>query len=393
MATLQTQNKYPSRRKRTISSIYRAIGKIPKVGHPFFKEFARATGNRRVERDTREFPTLGLATFSESAQKAMDKAGRNGNLRDARERSHHSSSYARKVAEKCVELGLEMADETLVELAKHVSGNSKVGLFCIPETITNHELFSKTPFPKNYLEIVHEFYPDFSERFLQKFDDGSQLIKRAKLMLKYQQVAYDGKGSFHSPSYPLFDEDGVKLKGSELPLEVQLTKLVEVFSAVLHKIMNLDKRGPVLGVYISNCEKHAELAAATMVSVSGKDVSPELTAVLLSILFPPAPLAYTRMVVERLKHPDPEKLEKNQGEDLLHAKEVVANNELFKILIELKKEARIEQKEKDEFEKEELAEKLAREPTLQVRFDDICTDSETWDDETVPEHKQEGTNQ
>jgi len=367
------------RRKKTISSIFRAVGMMPIFGEPLCRGMTNAAGRGRVKKETGERPAfMGLPGFAYAAKTLMEKRDEHGShlLPDLLARSRLAAHYSAKLADACVALGLKGADAQLQSLARSAAGYSKVGIYCVPQAMSAYERIWGGALPANFLKVMRECYPDLSVRFLKQFDDGTELFKRAKAMLAFQQVAYDGIGSFSSPSYPLFDDAGVKLRGENLILEVQLTKFVSEFCAVLFKQIKMDND--------PDNSLHTDVAAATMISVSGKDVSPELTAVLLTILFPPVPLAYTQMIVERLKHPDPKRLEDGKGEDLGYATSIVMRSELFGLLKEIGKHARIEQKEKEEEQKLRMKLMLEKENTALCWPNDSFSGSEEWDEDTTP---------
>jgi len=342
MATVSYSNLHFTQSKKRVShSFFRAVGMVPLIGEQICKGIASAAGRRIVEKETNESEGKGIAAFSCAAKKMMERRNESGfiQLPDVLARSRLAAYYARKMAAACLGFGIEADGKMLLRLAKHVSGFSKIGLYCVPESIINYEKIWGSRLPKNFLRILRECYPDFSAGFLKKFDDGSEEFLRAMNMLKCQQVAFDGTGSFSSPSYPLFDKQGKRLWGSDLPFEIQLTKMVEAFCAVLYKQMRPD---------LSDADdpQHTEVAAATMVAVSGKDVNPGLTAALLCIIFSPASIPYTKMVVEKLSHPNPSDLENIAGEDVRFAREVVMPDNLFRMLKEVRKQSEIERKER-----------------------------------------------
>jgi len=363
-------------KKRASHSFFRAVGMVPLIGEPICKGLASAAGRRIVEKETNVSEGIGLAAFSSTAKRMMERRNESGfvQLPDVLARSRLVAYYARRMAAACVGLGMTDDDEMLLRLTEHVSGFSKIGLYCVPESITNYEKIWGSRLPKNFLRILRECYPDFSAAFLKKFDDGSEEFLRAMNMLRYQQVAFDGMGSFGSPSYPLFDKNGRRLRGQDLLLEIQLTKIVEAFCAVLYKQMRPDLAD-------ADDQQHTEVAAATIITVSGKDVNPDLTAVLLGILFPPAPFSYTKMVVEQLSHPNLSDLENIAGEDVRYATQFVMADKLFRMLKEIRKQSEIDSKERIEGVRKRALEEFACETTQLDWPDDF---SENSSEDTVP---------
>ena len=325
-------------RRRTISSIFCAVGNVPLLGEPVCRGLTALSGSRALSRAApAEESKSGLDAFSEAAAATMK--GRHGFpfLPEVLMRSRLAGHYAERLARQCIRLGVAK-DVSLMRLAKEVSPYTKIGLYCMPQAISDHERVAGRSMPDHFLRIMRDCYPDFSWRFLRAFDDGSEEFAKAALMVRYQQVAYDGVGSFRSPSYPFLDESGMPIRGMDLPMEARFTKLIEAFSSVLFRRFRPD---------LSDCEepKHLDFAAAMMVAVSGKDVDPDLAAALLTALFPPTPMQYARMVVDRLASKDPRELERSDGFDGLLAAEI-ACSDVFRMMREIKSEAKAERKDR-----------------------------------------------
>lgn len=386
MATLQSQdpkletgNRLPvteNRRPKRPSGLYM----MPLVGGPLCRRIQQAKGRKKIQ--SSEFPKIkGLRVFSAYAKKLMMQGGWNGSLPGVLARARLSAYYAKAIAEKCVELGIDGADESLIKLINHVSGCTKIGLYYMPQEMTNYEKFFGDPLPANLLTGIRG-YPSLSLEFLRKFDDGTKEFKRAQSMMFYQNVAYDGVGSYNSPSYPMLK------KGSNIPLEVQITKLVNTFAAVFAKRVKSDND--------QDNPKHINFAAATMIAVSGKDVSPVLTAVLLTILYPPVSFEETKLLVDLLKHPNPKALEKKSGEDMKYAKKLIINL-VFRGLDREKKKAEKAQKRKEEKRKRKEEQRIRKEEaklpfadTFEMSFDQLASGStnpetDSWGEDTIPE--------
>jgi hypothetical protein len=294
------------RRPKRPSGLYM----MPLVGGALCKAVTTSRARKKIQ--TSEVPQIkGIRAFARAAEETMMNGGQwNGSLPEVRSRARLSAYYAKRIAEKCVEIGMSGADGSLVSLMHFISPYTSIGLYFIPKEMTRYEDFFGNPLPAN-LRTGLRGYPSLSLEFLRRFDDNGRDFERAKAMMEYQNVAYDGKGSYYSPSYPS------ERKGSELPLEVQITKLVNTFSAVLIKLIKTDKN--------PDNPEHTNLAAATMVSVSGKDVNPKLTAALLSAIYPQTNFDEAMLLVEMLKHPDQSELEKKPGSDMEYAKKLLSN--------------------------------------------------------------------
>lgn len=381
MTTLQhsrpeTGNRKPGTRKKKPSGLF----KVPLVGGYLGKLDTLAKGRKKIQ--TTELPAFkGLSGFASSAKKLMESGGRYGMLPEVLLRSRLAAYYAKRLAERCIDLEIKGADQSLVKLTERVSGFTKIGLYLVPQEMTRYEDINGEQLPEKIRTGIRA-YPELSRDFLMRFDDESPEFGRAEAMLRCQQVAFDGKGSKSSPSYPKFQ------RGSDFPLEVQLTKLIEAFCAVLHKSM---KAMPEIDV---ENQIHTELAAATMITVAGKDVSPTLTAALLSTIYPYLRLVYTKAVVSNLRHQNPRDLERKEKEDLRYALEVVLkSNDFQNMKIENKRLER-EEKRREERRRQKEFRKLPFEDTFvctagkvakrPVETDSWDQDNDSWDDETVP---------
>jgi hypothetical protein len=347
---------------------------MPLVGGPLCRRMTQAKGRKKIQ--SSEFPKIkGIHAFAKSAEEVMmGGEGWNGSLPDVRSRARLAGYYAKRVAQICVAREFRGADESLIRLSEFVSPYTYLGLYFMPKEMTRYEDFFGDPLPAN-LRTGLRGYPSLSLEYLRRFEDNSADLARAQYMMEYQNVAYDGKGSYNSPSYP------TDKKGSELPLEVQLTKLVNTFAAVLVRLMKTDGN--------PDNPEHTNLAAATMVSVSGKDVNPKLTAALLMVLYPQANLDEAMILADLLSHPDKKILEKIPGADLEYAKELLTNPffrdlERRKIMAELQEKKRMEKKRRRE---------LARLPfadTFEMSFDQLASGSrehetDSWEEDTIPE--------
>jgi len=369
-------------RVRRPSGLYR----VPLLGGPLCKAVTTSRARKKIQ--TGEMPRIkGIRAFARAAEGIMMDGGSwNGSLPDVRSRAKLSAYYAKKVAEKCMEQNILGADVSLVRLMHYISPYTGLGLYFIPKEMTRYEDFFGDPLPAN-LRTGIRGYPSLSLEFLRKFSDGSQDFERAAAILEYQNVAYDGKGSFSSPSYPS------ERKGSELPLEVQITKLVNTFSAVLVKLMKKDEN--------PDNPEHTNLAAATMVSVSGKDVNPKLTAALLSVIYPSTSFDEALLLVDMLRHPDPLSLERKPGADIEYAR-VLMGNPVFRGLEY--SEARAKRIAREKVEKQRKAEQkrleqeryeLSIADTAVKSYDEIVQEAASkgaadqensdWNDETIPQ--------
>jgi hypothetical protein len=359
-------------RPKKPSGLYR----MPLLGGPICRALTTSRARKKIE-TSEVSPIKGLRVFAKEAEKVMMEGGDwNGSLPDVRSRAKLSAYYAKKIAEKCVALGLKGANESLIRLTEFISPYTTIGLYFMPKEMTRYEDHFGDPLPAN-LRTGLRGYPSLSLEFLRRFDEQSIDMARAAQMIEHQNVAYDGKGSYNSPSYP------TERKGHDLPIEVQLTKLVNTFSAVLMKLMKTDGN--------PDNPEHTNLAAATMVSVSGKDVNPKLTAVLLTILYPQVTFDDALLLVGLLKHPDQKALEKKPGKDIEYAKQLLSDA-AFKDLenAELKAK-RAAQRKKERQRKRERA-RFVSADTLQLDFGTLASGGnkpppDEWDQDTVPEHK------
>ena len=82
MATVTSLHTQASiRRKKTISSIFRAVGMMPLVGEPLCRSMTNAAGRSRVKKETGELPMVkGLLGFAHAAKILMEKRDESGSL-------------------------------------------------------------------------------------------------------------------------------------------------------------------------------------------------------------------------------------------------------------------------------------------------------------------------